>query len=354
MAAMEVLASEKTNSGSSRTTLLAARLFAGLIVLICAEVLSGASLQMGLWHPWVWLVTYWLYFAHFFFFTSLAVRTGTVSLSSLYLWGVLFGLYESWITKVIWYGYSGNGSFGLGRIGPFGYSEISMVFFFHPVASFLLPLSIICVLSPAQRVLYPSLAWLTGTGKRERAIQTYCVVAFATTMGMNSGGTVNLIANIAFAALLLVFLAWRSGPALSAPGDPGLLVFGKKGIAGLGVYLLLLYGVTYVLLRAEGRPSIPGQLFTLVFYMLAIAGVLRHKRLGICASPPTGVEQREKELVKRLTGLTFGLALILSLLAGHPALAVAGTLHLLLWTPLGFLFAILAFFRRLDRECRHG
>jgi hypothetical protein len=70
------------------------RLLIGLIVLICAEVFSGASLQIGLWHPWTWMMTYWLYFAHFFFFTTLAVRTGRTSMWSLYLWGVLYGLVE--------------------------------------------------------------------------------------------------------------------------------------------------------------------------------------------------------------------------------------------------------------------
>lgn len=70
------------------------------------------------------MVTYCLYFAHFFFFTTLAVRTGKTSLSSLYLWGVLFGLYGASITKVIWYGYSGDGKMVLGSIGPYGFSEI--------------------------------------------------------------------------------------------------------------------------------------------------------------------------------------------------------------------------------------
>ena len=68
-------------------------------------------------------MTYWLYFAHFFFFTTLAVRTGRTSLWSLYLWGVLYGLYESWITKVIWYGYGGDGKLALGRIGPYGFAS---------------------------------------------------------------------------------------------------------------------------------------------------------------------------------------------------------------------------------------
>ncbi len=139
-----------------------ARLLVGLVVLICAEVFSGASLQMGLWHPWVLLVTYWLYFAHFFFFTTLAVRTGRTSFWSLYLWGVLFGFYESWITKVIWFGYEGNGKFAMKSIGPFGYSELSMVFIFHPIMSFMLPLAVACLVCPSLRRLFPDLAWFTG------------------------------------------------------------------------------------------------------------------------------------------------------------------------------------------------
>ena len=142
------------------------RLLIGWLVLICAEVFSGASLGVGLWNPWTLVVTYWLYFAHFFFFTTLAVRTGRTSLGSLYLWGVLFGLYESWITKVIWYGYSGDGKFVMGHIGPYGLSEISMAFFFHPVAAFILPLAVTCLLFPSLRRLFPDLAWLTGTRRR--------------------------------------------------------------------------------------------------------------------------------------------------------------------------------------------
>jgi hypothetical protein len=103
-----------SHSGTGRS-LVFARLLVGLLVLICAEVFSGASLQVGLWHPWTLLVTYRLYFAHFFFFTTLAVRTGLTSFWSLYLWGVLFGLYESWITKVIWYGYGGDGKLAMGN-----------------------------------------------------------------------------------------------------------------------------------------------------------------------------------------------------------------------------------------------
>lgn len=50
--------------GTSRSNIVLARLLIGLIGLICAEVFSGASIQVGLWHPWTWVVTYWLYMDH--------------------------------------------------------------------------------------------------------------------------------------------------------------------------------------------------------------------------------------------------------------------------------------------------
>jgi len=109
---------EKGASARIRSGVVFSRLLVGLIVLICAEVFSGASLGIGLWNPWTLVVTYWLYFAHFFCFTTLAIHTGRTSFWALYLWGILFGLYESWITKVIWYGYGGDGKFAMGKIGP--------------------------------------------------------------------------------------------------------------------------------------------------------------------------------------------------------------------------------------------
>ena len=70
-----ITASSQTESNSSKDAsaqrvpapeveprVLFARALIGVIVLICAEVFSGASLSAGLWHPWTVLVTYWLYF----------------------------------------------------------------------------------------------------------------------------------------------------------------------------------------------------------------------------------------------------------------------------------------------------
>ena len=208
-----------------RGAIVLPRLLIGLVVLICTEVFSGASVKVGLWHPWTWIVTYWLYFAHFFFFTTLSVRTGRTSLPSLYLWGVLFGLYESWITKVIWHGYGGDGEFVMGAIGPYGFSEISMVFIFHPVAAFILPLAVACLLCPPLRRVFPDLAWLTSRVRLARGVRVYLVASFGVVLAMNSGGPVHLAANLAIVLALLVLVARLARPGLAASDGVDIVAF---------------------------------------------------------------------------------------------------------------------------------
>jgi len=335
-------AAEGIPSGNLGSKALFARVLIGLIVLICAEVFSGASLQAGLWHPWTILVTYWLYFTHFFFLTTLAIRTGRTSLSSLYLWGVLFGLYESWITKVIWHGYGGDGKFAMGHIGPYGFSELSMVFIFHPVMAFILPLAVTCLLCPPLRRLFPELAWFTGKSRGARVVQAYLVLALAPVMGMNSGGPINLAANLAVAILLLWALLRLARPALAASDGRPIMVFGRRGFVGLCVYLALLYGVGYVALRPRGLPSVAVQLFTFVFYAFAVAGLWLHRKREPLAGATAPPEKRELRLVTILFVVLLALALALSMLGRSPVLFPAIALNFVIWTLLGFVLAALS------------
>jgi len=317
-----------------------ARLLVGLVVLICAEVFSGASLKMGLWHPWTLLMTYWLYFAHFFFFTTLAVRTGRTSFWSLYLWGVLFGLYESWITKVIWYGYSGDGKFAMGSIGPYGISEMSMVLIFHPIMSFVIPLAVACLLCPPLRRRFPELAWFTGKSKSARIVQGYLIFSFAPVMAMNSGGPLNLAVNLAVAIIVLVLLSRLARSALSSKDGRAIVVFGRSGFVGLCVYLSCLYAFTYFFLRPEGLPSAAVQLFTFVFYALAIAGLCLRRRRDLFDANAVPVENRELRLVIVLFAVMLVLALALSPLRQNPILLVILVPNFVTWTLLGGLLFV--------------
>jgi hypothetical protein len=320
------------------------RLLIGLIVLICAEVFSGASLHVGLWNPWTLIVTYWLYFAHFFFFTTLAVRTGRTSFWSLYLWGVLFGLYESWITKVIWFGYGARGKFVIGAIGPYGISEISMAFIFHPVMSFILPLAVACLIFPSLRRLFPDLAWLTGTSRAARLVRIYLALSLIPTMAFNSGGPMNFLLNLGVLSAYLAVLWHLSRSSMSMPDARVLVVFGRRGFVGLCLYLALLYEVCYSQLTPQGLPSIGVQLLTFVFYAIAILGIMLHRR----REPLPAGSDKVLDSERRLVGAQFAIMLILALIFAAPLfrkfVMVPMVLNFVIWALLGFLLTWIAVF----------
>ena len=123
--------------------------------MLCAEVFSGASV---LWfiNPVSWAFMFPLYLAHLLLFFNLAVLFRRTSLSSLYLWGVLFGMYESWITKVTWAGYMGQDPSG-GRCSAFAPAEfLIIIFFWHPFMSFIVPLFLFETLSTSRTGTTPS------------------------------------------------------------------------------------------------------------------------------------------------------------------------------------------------------
>ena len=335
------MTSSPTHERTSTRRIILGRLLIGWVVLICAEGLSGASLRIGFWSPWTLLVTYWLYFGHFFFFTTLAIRTGKTMLPALYLWGVLLGLYESWITKVIWSGYDGNGHFAMGKIGPYGYSEISVVFLFHPVMSFILPLCVACILAPSLRRYFPQLAWFSGTTRWARAVRVYLLIATVSVMAMNSGGPINYAVNVVLIAVLASLLYRGGRPALNSHGARNVLEFGRKGFLGLCVYLALLYALTYFKLRPNDLPSAEVQMFTFVFYAILIAGLYRAPRDEFTVEFP--VQAHERNLAIRLLGSTVAASCVASFFSGFGILEFAVMPHFILWTPLGFLLTVMAF-----------
>lgn len=313
----------------------------GWIVLISAEMFSGASLGSGFWSPWTLLLTYWLYFAHFFACTTLAVRTGRTSLTSLYWWGVLFGLYESWITKVIWAGFSGDGKLVLGHVGPWGMVELSMVFVFHPVISLILPLVVACILHPPLQRLFPDLAWFTGSSRWSRAFRTYLIVNLGAVVAMNSGGPLNLALNVSFAALVLAVLSRLARAPLPAESVPSIVVFGRRGTRVLSGYLALLYGLTYFYLRPEARPSAQAQILTLGLYVLAVWGLYRQGSQKPRIDPPE-FRGSAQPLVLRFTAWLLGIGLMASPFRTAPPLLGIVVVGFVFWACLTFLLPAIA------------
>ena len=185
-----------------------------------------------------------------------------------------------------------------------------MVFFFHPVVSFILPLAVACLLCPELRPVFPGLAWITGRTKWARTVQAFLVISFAPIMGMNSEGPVNLVLNTTFVIGCLLLCLRLGRPAFRNPDGLPIVVFSRWGFTGLCVYRGLLYGTTYFLLRPEGLPSVPVQLLTLSFYAVTVLGLWLHGQAPpVPAANQVSVDAEELKRVRRWLALLLLLAL---------------------------------------------
>ena len=136
-------------------------LFIGILSVFYAEVNSGSS-PTWFANPWGIVIVFSLYLGHLLFYVNIAIRTERVSLSQLYLLGCLVGLYEGPITKVLWHGYPSQTAslFFLG----FAVTEfIMLVFFWHPIFSFMLPVIIYELLSLDYLKKHEMHSWLEQT-----------------------------------------------------------------------------------------------------------------------------------------------------------------------------------------------
>lgn len=84
------------------------------------------------------------------------------------------------------------------------------------------------------------------------------------------------------------------------------------------------------------------QLFTFVFYALAIVGLGLHEKRKPCDKANRGVESRERRFVKTWFAVLLLSASALSLLSGSPFLYVPIMLNFIVWTCLGFFFTAMA------------
>ena len=109
-------------------------LLVGTLSVFFTEVFAGSS---PLWFidSWGIFMVFPLYSMHLIFFLNVAFRIKRTSLGHLYLLGVLIGLYESWITKVLWAGYPGAEAPLMGTFLGIAILEFSvLVFFWHPIS----------------------------------------------------------------------------------------------------------------------------------------------------------------------------------------------------------------------------
>lgn len=259
--------------------MLLTRLYIGFIIFTCVENFAVSS---GIWitSPWALLVTYPMYIAHFFFFTTIASKFKRSSVSQLYFWGAIIGLYETWITKVIWQGYSGEG-FAFGGFW-FGLHEtIGLVLVWHPFFAFLLPLATGYMIfrSFPNTTDDPGLDYIGlkklffSKNMKSGFLMAFLIIIASVTSGLNGQSITNLLIVYGPSLIIIVggyfLLKWLySKSEAQTTSSSNVFVLNTGGLILTSVYLFIFYILSYFFIHPDWLPAWYIQLLTLIFYFV--------------------------------------------------------------------------------------
>jgi hypothetical protein len=259
-------------------------LLVGSLAMLLTEVFAGS---FPLWFTNVngWLIVFPLYLGHLLFFLNVALRIRKTSVSHLYFFGVLIALYESWITKVLWVGYPGSSGPIAGTFLGVASLEFSvLVFFWHPLFAFVLPLLMFEVLavptSPRsdfeKRVLPSHLPFL----KRKVAVGIVLLImavigAAFLTNNSNVSQNPAIAISSALGSTLIILLLY--GVARTRPDafSVELLRLSNGKLALVAAYLVFLYVFMSIFQHPEDIPDYPTPILAIISFYGLVALIIK-------------------------------------------------------------------------------
>jgi len=238
-----------------------------MISVMFVEVPAGSTM-FPFFTIWGMFVVLPLYLLHSVFFAAVVFRFGRPNFWTLYAAGTLYGMYEAYITKVLWISFRPEGPFvTLGGIAIF--ETILLVLFLHPLLAFVLPMlftEILCTNSFEIVQGLPARARISL--QKHPARWVGLLMAFLGLMQfINSPSVTQSFISGAGNSLVLgmALLWWRKsgGPAYSLRE----LLPGLKGIRILGIALLCWYVFWGIAIKPAAIPGIlHGQLTIWLIY----------------------------------------------------------------------------------------
>jgi len=271
-------------------------LLIGTLSVYFTEVFAGSS---PLWFMDAWgiLMVFPLYFMHLIFFLNIAIRIKRTSISHLYLFGVIFGLYESWITKVLWTGYPGAGAPIMGTFCGIAILEFSvLVFFWHPIFAFVLPILVFEVFaltdgSGRDRILPGHLSSLKKK-RRLFAFLTFAILLGASFLSINTGHNVTIADFAILGNLLIILLLYKIARRKPDVFSISSLQLGRKGLTIVTIYLLLLYVLSFLFLMPNKIPTSPLPVLVIIVFYAFITFLIKmspiHEAINIEANAAEG------------------------------------------------------------------
>ncbi len=220
--------------------------------MFTAEVFAGSSLVWFL-DGWGLLVTLPLYLVHLLFYYNVAYRTQRDSLAHMYFWGMLLALYEAPITKVLWAGYPGNGLPNGTILGVGWFEFLTLVFFWHPIFAFIVPISIFKVLTYQNGSVLPNyVEEFVHLSRWIKVVSAVFVLTQSSFSTLSSGFNIATQLLAAGGSFVLIVLIYRIGRNRISEEN---LVLGRIGMTVLVFYLIALYLFGFTQIRKDAIPS---------------------------------------------------------------------------------------------------
>ena len=317
----------------------------GAFSVFFAEVISCSDM-LPFFHAWGLLMIFPLYTLHTLVFSYIVFNYGKPRLYTLFIAGTIFGMYEAYITKVLWNPPWGEPFLSLAGIAVI--TTIVLVLFWHPFMSFIIPLFV------CENILTKSGEIANGLPNRIKQLfnskkKSYIsIISLTLLFGIVESGNspfpmYSLLSGLSTTAVLvlLVYL-WRN-KTKGKKYDIQTLLPNKREFLVLLSLLIVMYVFTGMYLRPEALPGLFPQLIIWLMYIglfILLAFSLRKSR-----------EMTASEAINSPIKFSFKLFVILSLLFTVSSAAskfisgaLGGIIFLLIVWVIGGIIGVLTLF----------
>jgi predicted membrane channel-forming protein YqfA (hemolysin III family) len=303
----------------------------GCLSVIFAEV-SCYSSPFPFTTGWGLGVVLPLYGLHTLVLGAIVLKAKKVTLQALFTAGMLFGLYEAIITKVLW-----NPTWGPSEpmiAGVAGLQTAVLVLFWHPWFAFILPLMAGERLTSASTIIqqaFPTWMRRLFNGKNSSYV-LLCLLAFY--FGMSEGiNTLSMESTLlsvleSLVVFTLLVILWKK-VTRGQPFNLRMLMPNRKEFTILSVLLGTLYLLAFFFIRFDALPkTLMPYLSIGLLYLVSIILLVRN----IKNSPHPPIEfPRQPERWWLLKGLGFAAIFTLSSLLWMNAKPIAQQIVLITW-----------------------
>ncbi|HDQ73662.1 MAG TPA: hypothetical protein ENN19_16425 [Chloroflexi bacterium] len=302
-------------------------LILGVYSTFFAEVVSGSD-PFPFFHPWGLGAVVPLYTLHTLVLSYVVFTYGRPRFTTLFLAGTIFGLYEAYITKVLWAPPWTDDPIAFAGVAVSDF--IVLVLFWHPIFAFIIPLLAGETLLTRSRRGWNGLPdpvrRLFASGRKARVTLALSALAMGLIAASNALSPVHaLLSGISTTAVtLLLTCLWREKSG-GQRYDVQALLPGKRAFPVLLFLLVTLYVALGISLRPEALPGLGAQAAIWLSYagLIALLALNLRKSRGtsLAAHPPPAIPFSWKTLG--------GLAALFTLAATLGRLTFAPASHII-------------------------